>query len=124
MRQESQQFLEGDPVGGLVEVAAELVAALPGVLQAVADPEVLLLLVVSVGLVVRQQVLRDQKDRHLVPTDLVGVRVLVLVFWGDPALAGSLGLPLVDTVGEAVAPADRTSLVETVPLTGWKIPPG
>jgi hypothetical protein len=99
VRQELQRFLEGDPVEGLVvEVAAELVAALPGVhqavLQVVADPEVLLLLVVPVGLVVRvvrQQVLRDQTDRRLVPTGLVGVRVLVLVYLGDPAEAGSDG---------------------------------
>jgi len=117
------------PEGELVEeAAAELVAVLQAVLQEVADPGVLLLLVVPVGLVVRvvrQQDLLDQMDHPLNPMDLVGVRVLVLASWGDPAWAGFLGrtsvLPSVDIVGGATVTVDWVLLVETVLGIGWKI---
>jgi hypothetical protein len=97
-RQESQRFLE-DPVEGLVEEAVvEVVAVLPGghqvVLQAVADLEVLLLLVVPVGLVVRAVRAADpldQMDHHLSLTGSVVAQVPALAFWGDLAWAGFLG---------------------------------
>jgi hypothetical protein len=101
--------------GLVVEAVAELVAVLPGVhqgvLQAVADPGVLLLLVVPVGLavrVVRQQDLLDRKDRHLVLTGLVVVRVPALAFWGDPVWAGFSGLLSVGTAGGAVVTVGQT----------------
>jgi hypothetical protein len=120
--------VEGSAVE-VVEVVVDLVVEPVAALQAVADPEVLLLLVVPVGLVVRavQQVdPLDQMNHRLSLTGLVVVQVPVLAFWGDLSWAGFLGqtldLPLLDIVGGVVVTVDWTLLVETAPWTGWKIP--
>ena len=111
------------PQGDLLDAHQAVlgVQARPVVHRAVPGPEALLLVA---DLAVPHELASpadplDRTDHPLSP--MVPVRVLVLAFWGVPALVGFVDPLLVDTVGGAVATMGQL-LVETVPLTRWFLP--